>query len=182
MNKPVLAVDVDETVAPAVKHWINWYHDLTGHDLLREIEEDNGKIEELMHNHRDPLKFWRQPNLYQPMLPRKGSVEVLQSLSRYFDVIFVSASMPEHSESKMYWLQKHFPFHKGYVATAEKQFVKCDVFIDDYRKYLDKVQNYQKDALCIQIQTKLNKAGEYAFVGWGDIIDEIKTKRPELLK
>lgn len=176
MNKKVILVDVDETVVPSVRHWVQWYKDLTGHDLFDDLKDENGKTKDLlasMHNHDEPMKFWKQPDLYQQMLPRKHSVEVLERLSKDFDIVFVSASMPEHTESKGFFLKKFFPFHSGFVSTADKEFVRGDVFIDDYKKYLDMVQDYQPDCLCIHIKTMLSNKGKYPLLGWLEIEDYI---------
>ena len=176
MNKPILMVDVDDTVVPSVREWVEWYHDLTGHELTHDLRT-NGKtndILDLMHKHRDPLEFWKQPRLYQAMQPRSGSVEVLREMAEHFDIIFVSASMPEHTHSKEMFLTKHFGFHKGFISTGTKQFVRADYFIDDYKKYLRDVQQYQPDCKCIQIRTKLSNEGEFPLLDWWEIRDYLR--------
>lgn len=176
MNKPVLMCDVDETVAPSVKKWVNWYHDLTGHVLTHEMHVDgvSQDLLDLMHRHDEPMKFWRDPQLYHGMRPRKGCVEVLEKLSEKYDIVFVSNSFSEHSDSKKLFLTKWFPFHKGYIATSEKKFVKAAVFLDDYKNYLRRVQEYQPDCLCIQIKTHLSNKGEFPLLEWDEVIQYIE--------
>lgn len=170
--------DVDETVVPIVKKWVDWYHDLTGHILTHEMHT-NGRANnllDLMHNHDEPMKFWRDPQLYHGMRPRKNCVEVLKELSETYDIVFVSNSFSEHSDSKKLFLTKHFPFHKGYIATSEKRFVKAEVFIDDYKDYLRRVKEYQPDCECIHIKTHLSNKGEFPLLEWTEVIPHLKSK------
>ena len=176
MNKKVILVDVDDTVVPSVREWIKFYTDLTGHELTHDLQTDGktNDILDLMHKHHDPMEFWRQPKLYHGLTPRTGSVEVLKELSEHFDIVFVSASMPEHTRSKEMFLTKHFGFHKGFVSTRQKKFVRGDYFIDDYKKYLRDVQEYQPNCKCIQIKTKLSNKGEFPLLDWWEIRDLIR--------
>ena len=171
-------VDVDDTVAPSMREWVKWYFELTGHELTDDLRT-NGKtndILDLMHKDSDPMRFWRQPDLYKSMEPRAGSVETLKELSEYYDIIFCSATMAEHMYSKEMFLMKHFGFHKGFVSTRTKGLVKADVFIDDYKKYLRDVKEYQPDCDCIQIKTKLSNKGEFPLLDWWEIKDRLMDK------
>ena len=172
IKKKILMVDVDDTVVASVREWVEWYKELTGQDLVNSLRDETGKTNnllDLMHKHRDPMEFWRQPYLYQDMKPRAGSVETLRELSEHFDIVFVSASMPEHTHSKEMFLTKYFDFHKGFVSTSTKQFVKADYFIDDFKDYLRQVQEHQPNCKCIQIKTKLSNEGEFPLLTWGEI-------------
>jgi len=171
--------DVDETVAPAVKKWIKWYENLVGGDLKPLLRTDGraNDLLELMHNHNNPLEFWRDSELYHGMKPRRNSVEVLGRLSARYDIVFVSNSMPEHSHSKEMFLKKHFPFHSGYIATVEKRFIKAAVFIDDYKTYLRAVKEYQPECECIHIKTFLsNESDEFPLLEWLEIEDYLVRK------
>lgn len=167
-------VDVDDTVVPSVKEWVEWYHELTGHELTNDLRDENGRTNnllDLMHKHRNPMEFWKQPYLYQKMKPRRHSVEVLKEMSEHYEIVFVSASMPEHTSSKEMFLTKYFDFHDGFVSTSMKKYVKADYFIDDYKNYLRQVQEYQPDCKCIQIKTKLSNEGEFPLMDWLEIRD-----------
>lgn len=76
--------------------------------------------------------WWKQKDLYDDMYPMKGAVEALQELSDMgHTIIFASHCEGDHAKSKVEFLKKHFPFMSGFLATRQKQFVRCDVLIDD---------------------------------------------------
>ena len=63
-NRPVLLVDVDLTVVDSLSPWVEWYTNLTGHSIDEDIQSVSWNVENLMHNHDDPLSFWKKPDLY----------------------------------------------------------------------------------------------------------------------
>ena len=164
--RKILAVDVDLTVVDSVTPWLEWYKKLTGHDLGK-ITNDNSNVEELMHNHNDPLSFWKKGDLYDDLEPIENTVEVLRKLSEHMDIIFVSACFPEHENSKKMFLNRNFPFMKGFISTSDKQYVKCDYFIDDYYKYVKLI--YDTGVKCYQIKTDINS--EHSDIPYMDITE-----------
>lgn len=68
----------------------------------------------------DPLDFWRGETLYDNLEPMKCAVEKLETLSQYFNIVFVSRLKGNHHRSKVYFLKKHFPFMAGFVGSHEK--------------------------------------------------------------
>lgn len=88
----------------------------------------------------DPLDFWRNENLYDNLTPMEGSVEKLESLSEYFNIVFISRLKGNHHRSKVYWLKKHFPFMTAFVGTHEKWVMNDSVvaMIDDLEDNLVK--------------------------------------------
>jgi len=169
-NKLKVLVDVDLTLVDSKKHWLDWYFNLTGHDISNEISKDSHNIEELMHNHYDPYAFWKKPNLYDDMIPFTSSVEVLTYLhNRGCEIIFCSACFPEHENSKKMFLQRNYKFPFKFVSTKDKGAVRCDYAIDDYKKYLDDIQEGNPDAKMFHIKTDINSEGKYEYVDWYDI-------------
>jgi len=149
-----IMIDVDLTVVDVVKDWVLWYENITGHDISKACVREVYNLQDLMVEHDDPMSFWRQPNLYDNEIPINGSVEVIKRLKTKFNIIFVSSCLPEHESSKRKFLDKFFgkvPF----ISTSSKEFVRADFFIDDYRGYLDAVNENKTE--CFQIQTKYNK-------------------------
>jgi len=171
--KKVVAVDVDLTVVNSAKEWARWYFNLTGHDL-GEISSENNDIETLMKNHNDPMEFWRKPDLYDNMEPIPESVVFLDKIVELgIDVVFVSACYPSHENSKRLFLKRNFKFEHGFISTSDKHFVRCDYFIDDYKKYCRQMVGKAK---VFQIVSDINSSsdGEFPYVGWEEIYEAIK--------
>lgn len=64
----------------------------------------------------------------------------------------------------------------AYIATDRKQYVKADVFIDDYKYYLRQVKDYQPNCECIHIKSHLTNEGEFPLMDWEDIPTHLKEK------
>lgn len=173
--KRILGVDVDLTVAPTLKSWCDWYFTLTGHDVMNDIKEETYNLENLMHAHHSPLDYWKKHDLYDNLIPIENSKEVLLELSKSFDIVFVSSCVPEHIRSKEFFLKRNFPFHKGFVDTSKKGLVKLDIFIDDYKKYLDQVSSSNPNCDCIMFKSDLNKnENSYKRMDWKEIGEYLK--------
>ena len=169
--KKILAVDVDLTVVDAVTPWRIWYKNLTGHDI-GEVTAENNDLESLMHQHHDPLSYWRSNTLYDNLEPFPEAVKALESLSEHVDIIFVSACFPEHEQSKRLFLKRNFPFMKGFISTHDKQYSKCDYFVDDYKKYCN--QLHEVGVKVYQIKTALNSPSDlFPYLTWEEIEQDI---------
>lgn len=170
----ILAIDVDLTVVDTVSPWKIWYTNLTGHDI-GEITSDSNDLETLMKNHNDPLQFWRKPDLYDNLTALDDALKYIPMLKELgLEIIFVSACIPEHEQSKRFFLQRNFPFMDGFISTGDKSYVRCDYFVDDYKKYC---RQMLKQAHVYHIKTELNTpSDEFPYVNWKEIYEDIKTK------
>ena len=172
----IIGVDIDLTIVDTLTPWIEWYKKLTGNDLKNDVVGMVYNIEDLMKSHRDPLEFWRRPDLYDDLEPIPDAVEVLNELKRQgHTIIFISSCFPEHENSKRYFLQRNFDFD-GFISTSDKHFVKCDHFIDDYNKYLDKIKDFYPDTKTFRINTILNEnnPSKHATGDWYDFLRFVK--------
>lgn len=178
MRKPLLAVDVDLTVVDPVTTeygWVKWYHEQTGHDIYEDVIGKEFHLDELMHNHHDPMIFWKNPHMYDKLEPMPDSVRVLKELSEKYTIAFVSHCFPEHHHSKHLFLKRHFPFMSGFIDTGDKHLVRPDVFIDDYAKYLRQVKEFNPDCRCIKIKSSINnKSDDFEFLDWNEIWSTLK--------
>src|SRR3972149_766337 len=137
--KRLIGVDCDLTVCPSDTGWARWlveqsstcYYDKWADEINYNMAVHFPDIE-------DPYKYWRELD-YSQFTPIKSSVEKLQVLSEYFDIVFISANKGTHTKSKYYWLKEHFPFMKGYMATKEKFLMNNSVvaMIDDRKDILE---------------------------------------------
>lgn len=160
MSKGIIGVDVDLTVCDSdLSHW-DWLQQVSkdGDNLCMPegtLSYDLSSYFNLP-NYIDGMEFWRSDDLYdarpcdeelvlsgkhiirRPIQPIKNSVQCLQSLSEQeWKIVFISQIKGSHHKSKYEWLQRHFPFMDGFIATKEKHYVDCDVFIDDRHNHLN---------------------------------------------
>jgi 5'(3')-deoxyribonucleotidase len=140
---------------------------------LGEITSDSNDLETLMKNHNDPLQFWRKPDLYDNLKPLDDALIYIPKLKELgLEIIFVSACMPEHEQSKRFFLQRNFPFMGGFISTGDKSFVRCDYFVDDYKKYCRQMKDH---AHVFHIKTELNTPSEeFPYVTWEEIYNRIR--------
>jgi 5'(3')-deoxyribonucleotidase len=125
----ILAVDCDLTVCPSDVGWREWLAERHGYVKCPMTEYNFGSYYPHV---EDPFEYWRTLE-YSQFQPIEGAVEKLEALSKYFDIVFISAIKGQHTKSKYYWLEEHFPFSKGYLATKEKFLMNDSVvaMIDD---------------------------------------------------
>lgn len=170
VNGKIIGVDIDLTVVDSVTPWKDWYLKLTGHDLGDEISNVNNDLQALMHKHSDPLSFWKDTELYDDLTAFEDSIRILKKLhSEGYNIVFVSTCFPEHENSKKMFCQRNFPFMSGFISTADKQFVKMDYFIDDYKKNLRLVKSYQPECGVFHIRSDINsKSDEFTYGSWDD--------------
>jgi len=173
-RKPIIGVDVDLTVVDTLTPWLHWYEQCTGETITEEmLNAIPYGVEVLMDKHDDPMEYWKNCELYDGKTPINGSIGALQVLSEHYNIIFVSDTLPEHMESKNNFIDKFFPFHKGFIATKQKHLVNMDWLIDD------KIQNVIDCGTWgirgIVFETPLNKIhtpkGFFHTNNWGKIAD-----------
>lgn len=138
MNR-IIGVDVDLTVCPSDDGWREWLGNRYGYVKCPMTEYN---FSHYYPHAEDPFEYWRSLE-YSQFEPLKGSVEKLEQLSTYFDIVFISAIKGKHNKEKYYWLKEHFPFLKGYMATKEKFLMNNSVcaMIDDR---LDNLQGFDQ--------------------------------------
>ena len=115
--KRLIGVDCDLTVCPSDRGWWKHLYDksISEHetfpyfDLCTATEPYHYNLSAYYDGRDECYDYWRGLD-YSQFTPIKVSVEKLQALSEYFDIVFISASKGTHSKSKYYWLKEHFPF------------------------------------------------------------------------
>jgi len=145
MSKPLLTVDCDGCVCPSIEGWHSYLKYFNG--LAKAVHRTDGLLEydlsKMYPTVRNPYEYWRTLD-YNQFDPLEGSVEVLEALSKYFDIAFISQAKGQHSKSKYYWLETHFPFMVGVLLTKEKWLMRGSVVahIDDRKEHL---KNFDAD-------------------------------------
>ena len=154
MMSKIIAVDCDNTIARSDDVWWEWMHRALGilgfrgrpslwpnapYNLSEYFIEDFKSID------RDPMDFWRSESTYDYVNPVQGSVKALKELHELgYKIVVVSQIKGNHNKNKWQWLQLHFPFIDGYISTKEKQFVKCDYFVDDRNNVLNSLDGCKR--------------------------------------
>lgn len=147
-SKRILSCDVDLCVCPSDLGWYSWLCDRQkGPQQLCKPSPRLGfhkpgmkfpyNLGDMFETVEDPYLYWRELD-YSQFEPIKGSAQALEKLSKYFDIVFISAHKGTHGKSKYYWLQKHFPFKTGVMLTKEKYLMNNSVVahIDDRKSML----------------------------------------------
>jgi len=134
----LLSVDVDLVCCPSDKAWDNWLSKQTGGKCQIRNLPLQYNLGSYYPELNDPMSFWRELD-YSTLTPIKGSVEALQELSKHFGITFLSSCKGGHFKSKYYWLEKHYPFLEGFLATKKKYLVNDSVVahIDDRKDMLE---------------------------------------------
>ncbi len=142
MPKKLIGVDCDLTVCPSDVGWCEWLAEKHGYVKTPMIEYDFSKYYPQC---GDPYAYWRDLN-YNQFQPIEGSVDTLKYLSEDFGIVFISSVKGNHNKSKYYWLQQHFPFMEGYIATKEKHLMNDSVvaMIDDRNSILAKFKETKR--------------------------------------
>lgn len=159
MSRKILALDVDGVLN---RIGVNWYIYLSGHYPLKksykvqlnttliDLPYDLTEMFEVgEESHNNGKEFFNNAFLYDTILPREDAVEYIPSLCKKYDVIFVSKVIGFHHHSKAEWLKKWFPEAKTFIATNDKQYVKCDIFVDDCIEHLN---NMSDDVQCLRFR------------------------------
>jgi 5'-nucleotidase len=75
----------------------------------------------------------REPKFFYNLPAKEGAIEGIRKLSRFYDVVFVSAGEYYSYEDKYHWIEKHLPFlpRPNLILTHRKDLVIGDVLVDD---------------------------------------------------
>lgn len=141
-NSTNIACDVDDVVAPLFKEVIgrynrDWQDNLTGADILswdfhKYIKPDCG---------RKVYEYFKNPDLYENMIPVEGSVAGVQRLRDLgHTVVFVTSCYYGMVDQKAKWLEQQgfcLPPKWGgmlpddLIVATNKHFLTADLLIDD---------------------------------------------------
>lgn len=151
----IIAVDVDQTVVDTAQVWFDWLlskstntdtNIINLEQFKNNCVNSEGKLTPSVKYNLseyfpsitiDPMSFWHTSDLYDELQPIKGSIESLKKLKDIgYNIVFVSYCKTGHFKSKWKFIQRHFPFADGLVATSNKQYIRCDYIIDDRLEYI----------------------------------------------
>lgn len=147
----LVAVDVDLTVVDSLKPWLQWFESKTGitinpqstghYDLvpmMKTLAAEKGIT-------IDPFSWWRQPDLYDYMVPVKGCLGAIKQMQENgLGIVFVSHCVPSHEDSKKRLLKTFFGEDMHFVSTDKKGMVAYDYIIDDQLRVLKSASDLSK--------------------------------------
>lgn len=143
-----LFVDMDEVIADAYMAHIDIYNADFGENLT--IEECFGKEvwQCVPESRQESVRMHAgRDGFFRDLKPIEGSREVLEALSRRYELFIASAAMqyPKSLKEKSDWLDKFFPFihWKNRILCGDKHILKGDILIDDRSYNLQKFDGRQ---------------------------------------
>ncbi|MBY3618328.1 hypothetical protein HGO21_02070 [Acinetobacter sp. CUI P1] len=166
MRKPIIAVDMDDTICHLVKRAI--YHnnnDFPTH-VLKYEEMLDWNTDHLRHPDCTQDVFYGRPGLYEELeLFDEHVVGEMEKLHNAYDVIIVTAAQPNAVVEKWNWLQKHMPFIpiENFFPCKRKNLINYDLLIDDGVHNLVPALQDGRKVLCIPHPWNLRAREQYGF-------------------
>lgn len=166
----IIAVDIDDCVIPMRRRWIAYCEENFWHV----------KCPILSYNLCDywgekAMDFWSQESLYDDLEPDDKAKECLDWLNeKGHEIGFVSYTKKGHYSSKCNFINRWFPYRKFILNTKEKNYTRCDWFIDDRSSNLIDQPGYVRTIL---LKTSCADDGTHVhFVAedWNEIMNIFK--------
>jgi 5'(3')-deoxyribonucleotidase len=164
-QKKTIMIDIDDTVVDMINPWKQWYRDESGGELI--IENNTFRLD-LMTSHVDPLEFWSNPELYEDKVANPNAVDFVNKYKDTFNIIFCSWCFVEHKKSKEDFIKREFG-RFPLIDTKYKQYVKCDIAIDDRINFLHSIKEANQDVEAIHYNNGNNSKVDQIFLTWDEI-------------
>lgn len=173
--KDKLLVDMDDVIADLCTSWFSNWELISGEKLNPQIitEWDVSTYSKYGDKVYDVFK---QPGFFENLPVVEGSKDALEYLRRKYDIIIVTTpplTAPSPLKEKNVWLDKHFPWIKYRVFTANKELVYGDVAIDDSPSKLKAYHKAQPDmmTICYDRPHNKNALADYRVKNWNQVLD-----------
>lgn len=123
----IIAVDVDDCIIDMRPLWINYCQErfgyvkcpITSYNLCDYWGEK-------------AMDFWSNETLYDNLTPNPQAAKTLSKLNDLgYEIGFCSYTKKGHFSSKCDFINAYFPYRKFILNTKEKNYTRCDWFIDD---------------------------------------------------
>lgn len=140
-----IAIDMDDVLADCTGRFIDLYEEKFGIRVKR--EELAGKsLEREFPDHREIVaQMPHQPDFFRHMKVQENAQEVVEKLSKNYEIFIVSAAVPypQSMIEKIDWLKQYFPFidwRRNVVFCGYKGIIRADIMIDDHGFNLEHFQ------------------------------------------
>lgn len=133
MEKPIIAVDMDDTLVYLMKA-IMEDHNRLHPDHKLEYKQMIAFDESMFHPDYNKYAYLNNPSTYEELeLLDEHVVPEMKKLNEKYDVIIVTSAFPQAVPGKWNWMQKYLPFipHRNFCAFSRKDLISADLLIDD---------------------------------------------------
>jgi 5'(3')-deoxyribonucleotidase len=187
MRKPVVAVDMDDTICHLIRACVA-YHNKTwpSHPLAYE-DMVSWNTDHIRHPECTEQMFFARPGLYAELeLFDEYVIDELRKIHEAYDLIIVTASPSmQATAEKWEWLQRHAPFipWANFCPWKRKDLVDFDIIVDDGAHNLIPALGRGKQVLCIPHPWNQDSRDKHNFPimsswkGAKERIDEILRRR-----
>ena len=141
MNKPRIAIDMDDVLADTHAKFVQLY--VAGETPRYTLAELGGQsLQELFAEHEFSALMQRvyQPGFFADIPVMAGAQEAVEKLSEQYDIFIATAAMefPNSLREKYDWLGEHFPMipWKHYIFMGDKSVLNTAYLIDDMPRNL----------------------------------------------
>jgi 5'-nucleotidase len=134
-QKKTLLLDMDDVTVDQSLTWIKRLYEKTGIHFNREEWKD-WKISNYLPPNIVHLIFEeinKEPGFFRQLPAKEGAIKGIQTLSDFYDIVFVTASEHYAYQDKYFWIEDNLPFlpKPNLILTHRKDLVLGDVFVDD---------------------------------------------------
>lgn len=173
--KPSIAIDMDDTVADTLSRHIEWYERDFGVRLSRNDMAGKKIYDVVPGVHLDRVRqFPHHPDFFKDLVVIDGAVEVIEQLSKDYDIYFASAAMeyPSSFSAKYEWLRKTFPFvsDMNFIFCGAKSFLNCDYLVDDSPRHIDV---FSGKGFLFDAVHNVHETGYERVKGWQDLKEKL---------
>jgi len=164
MTRKTMNVDVDLVVADALPCWLDWFEENSRDNIKFDLKwhKESYHLSRTMKDYMDidPEQFWRQPNLYDTIPVMEHSPTVLNKLSEFYEIRFITSSGSQDKASKNRFIDRHFPFNSGvyHIPAEEKWEFDSDVWVEDRISTLDTLTDTQPNCKVFHLLNDMNRS------------------------
>jgi 5'-nucleotidase len=165
-----IAIDMDNVIVDIESQYIEWYRGKFGVTIPR--EQLMGKPETKGFPDSDAVyNFLFTPEFFRTAKPLPGALEVVQQLTKQFEVYIVSAAMefPQSLTEKFEWLREYLPVisWNNIIFCGDKSVIGTDYMIDDHVKNLD---TFRGKGLLFTACHNVNISGHTRLNDWSEVL------------
>jgi 5'(3')-deoxyribonucleotidase len=133
MRKPIIAIDMDDTIVFLMKAIMKHHNDNHTEHILA-YENMAAFKHDVFHPDYDIMAYLKSNDTYRHLeLMDEYVVPEIKKLHEKYDVVIVTSAFAEGVLGKWEWLQENLPFipHKNFITCSRKDLLNADVLIDD---------------------------------------------------
>lgn len=144
MNKPVIIIDMDDTIAETTSTWQARLKEKYGVDPVKEITEYNMKKFYPTLTDDQVYGIIREPDFFRILPPIEGAQEAIQDfISRGWDVRLGTVLHPDTKHgyvAKLEWVEEYLPDLAGKTIVFgghDKTLIWGNILVDDHPKHIE---------------------------------------------